>query len=45
LISDRPDLLRGIFNAVTRHLRQVLEGVGAMTEEARETLERERSVG
>lgn len=45
LISDRPDLLRGIFNAVTRHLRQILEGVGALTEEAREAIERERSVG
>lgn len=43
LISDRPELLRGIFNAVTRHLRDVLDGVGALT--AEESRELERSVG
>lgn len=43
LISDRPELLRGIVNAVTRHLRDVLDGVGAMSPEARRELE--RSVG
>lgn len=43
LISDRPELLRGIFNAVTRHLRDVLDGVGALTEVESRALE--KSVG
>ena len=43
LIADRPELLRGIFNAVTRHLRDVLDGVGVLSEE--QSRELERSVG
>jgi len=43
LIGDRPELLRGIFNAVTRHLRDVLDGVGAMSADESRALE--RSVG
>src|SRR5690606_6737979 len=43
LIADRPELLRGIFNAVTRHLRDILDGVGVEAQEQHRALE--RSVG
>lgn len=43
LISDRPELLRGIFAAVTRHLRAVIDGVaGAGKGEAIAAGERRR---
>lgn len=43
LIADRPELLHGIVNAVTRHLRDVLDGVGAMSRD--ESRELAKSVG